>query len=171
MEFIFLTLVILKGWVEKGFMTHSSMSQDYHKIKNYSHQQWWKKKVNVTPNLLMSTTALFTGSPWRKSQGDIDPGSLGAKVKTRLHVIMGAPFLRPQGAHLPHHHFEQPRQMALLPEPSNDSSHNSNTATSIFPPAKLLCLVYWLYNKNIRRQFTIKQSVSECMNCQPGWKK
>ena len=54
----------------------------------------------------MLTTALFTGSPWRKSQGDIDPGSLGAKVKTRLHVIMGAPF-QPQGAHLPCHHFEQ----------------------------------------------------------------
>ena len=152
-------------------MTHYflDMSQDYHNMKNYSHQQQWKKTVNVNPNLLMSTTTLFTGSPCCKSQGDIDPGSSAqAQVKTRLHVIMGAPFLRPQGAHLPHHHFEQPRQMALLPEPSNDSSHNSNTATSIFPPTKLLCLVYWLYNKNKRRHLTIKQSVSECMDCQPG---
>lgn len=148
-------------------MTHSSMSQDYHKMKNYSHQQQWEKKVNVNPNLLMSTTAFFTGSPWCKSQGDIDPGSSGAQVKTRLHVIMGAPF-QPQGAHLPRHHFEQSRQMARLPEPSNDSSHNSNTATSIFPPTKLLCLVYWLYNKNKRRHLTIKQSVSECMDYQPG---
>lgn len=65
-----------------------------------------EKTVNVNPNLLMLTTALLTGSPWRESQGDIDPGSLGAKVKTRLHVIMGAPF-QPQGAHLPCHHFEQ----------------------------------------------------------------
>ena len=31
MEFIFLTLVIFKGWVEKGSMSHFSMSQDYHK--------------------------------------------------------------------------------------------------------------------------------------------
>ena len=47
-------------------------------MKNYSHQQRWEKKVHVTPNQLMSTTALFMGSPWRKSQGDIDPGSSGA---------------------------------------------------------------------------------------------
>ena len=60
-------------------MTHSSMSQDYLKMKNYSHQQRWeKKKVHVTPNQLMSTTGLFMGSPWHKSQGDIDPGSSGA---------------------------------------------------------------------------------------------
>ena len=79
MEFIFLMLLILKGWVVKGFMTHSSMSQDYHNMKNYSHQQQWKKTVNVNPNLLMSTTTLFTGSPWCKSQGDIDPGSSGLR--------------------------------------------------------------------------------------------
>lgn len=43
MEFIFLTLLILKGWLN-SFMTHSSMSQDYLKMKNYSHQQRWEKK-------------------------------------------------------------------------------------------------------------------------------
>ena len=61
-------------------MTHSSMSQDYLKMKNIiiPINSDGKKKVHVTPNQLMSTTALFMGSPWRKSQGDIDPGSSGA---------------------------------------------------------------------------------------------
>ena len=175
MEFIFLTLVILKGWVEKGFMSQSF----FHATRLLKNEKLFpstmmgkKSKLMVIPIHWCQLLPCSQDHLGISHKVTMTLGAQGLRWKRGcMSSWVGAPFLRPQGAHLPRHHFEPSRQMALLPEPSNDSSHNSNTATSIFPPTKLLCLVYWLYNKNKRRHLTIKQSVSECMECQPGWKK